>query len=239
VNSDQKFTQPPPRYTEANLIRTLEELGIGRPSTYATIVSTIEARQYVERLASRFKPTLVGTVVSDLLTEHFPSIMDTGFTAEMEAKLDAIAEGDLNWVPMLSAFYSPFAERVETAMKDAPRVDRARLLEKSDEQCDGGEDMVVRTGRYGKFLSCSKFPECRVAYPLAPGENAKGDAIEAWKAQRTDQMVRCWRLHPEEAAKAAAEAEARGRRPRNGDADSKQNGRRPARRGRRTARRSA
>ncbi len=241
VNSEQKFTQPPPRFTEANLIRSLEELGIGRPSTYASIVSTIEQRQYVERVASRFKPTLIGTVVADLLKEHFPNIMDTGFTADMESKLDAIADGDLEWVPMLADFYAPFSERVETTMKNAPRVDRDKLVEKSDEKCDGDEEMVIRTGRYGKFLSCSRFPECRVAFPLRPGENAKGDVIEQWHAQRTDAMGRCWRLHPEEAARVAAEAEARGRRGRKKDADSDSddkggsNGRRPLRRRRRAA----
>ncbi len=235
VNSEQKFTQPPPRFTEANLIRSLEELGIGRPSTYATIVSTIEQRQYVERVASRFKPTLVGSVVADLLKEHFPNIMDTGFTADMESKLDAIADGNLEWVPMLSDFYAPFSERVETTMKNAPRVDRAKLVEKSDEKCDGGEEMVIRMGRYGKFLSCSHFPECRVAFPLKPGENAKGDVIEQWQAQRTDQMARCWKLHPEEAARIAAEADARPRRRKKDDDDKKgSNGRRPFRR-RRTA----
>ena len=230
VNSEQKFTQPPPRYTEANLIRSLEELGIGRPSTYASIVSTIEQRQYVERVASRFKPTLIGTVVADLLKEHFPNIMDTGFTADMEGKLDAIAEGDLEWVPMLAEFYKPFSERVDTTMENAPRVDRAKLVEKSDETCDGGEDMVVRVGRYGKFLSCSNFPNCRVAYPLKPGENAKGDAIEAWTAQRTDQMAKCWKLHPEEAARIAAEADARPRRSRKDKEADKAKGRRPFRR---------
>ncbi len=236
VNSDQKFTQPPPRYTEANLIRSLEELGIGRPSTYASIVSTIEQRQYVERIASRFKPTLIGTVVADLLKEYFPNIMDTGFTADMEAKLDAIADGDLEWVPMLSDFYAPFSQRVEKTMKDAPRVDRAKLVEKSDEKCDGGEEMVIRMGRYGKFLSCSHFPECRVAFPLKPGENAKGDVIEAWQAQRTDQMAKCWKLHPEEAARIAAEADARPRRRKKDDDDKKgPNGRRPFRGRRRRA----
>jgi DNA topoisomerase-1 len=237
VNSDQKFTQPPPRFTEANLIRSLEELGIGRPSTYATIVSTIETRQYVERVASRFKPTLIGTVVADLLKEHFPNIMDTGFTADMESKLDAIADGDLEWVPMLSEFYAPFEQRVKTTMAEAPRVDRAKLVEESDEHCDGGESMVIRTGRFGKFLSCPKFPECRVAFPLKPGENVKGDVIEAWTAQRTEAMGRCAVLHPEVAAKIAAEADARPRRARksaDSDGDAKStNGRRPFRRRRR------
>ena len=239
VNSDQKFTQPPPRFTEANLIRSLEELGIGRPSTYATIVSTIEARQYVERVASRFKPTLIGAVVADLLKEHFPNIMDTGFTADMESKLDAIAEGNLKWVPMLNEFYTPFSASVETTMKNAPRVDRAKLVESSEETCDGGEPMVGRTGRFGKFLSCSHFPECRVAFPLKPPETATGEAIEAWQAQRTDTMARCWKLHPEEAARISAEADARGRRPRkkadddSGDGEKSTNGKKPFRKRRR------
>jgi DNA topoisomerase-1 len=234
VNSDQKFTQPPPRFTEANLIRSLEELGIGRPSTYATIVSTIETRQYVERVASRFKPTQIGTVVADLLKEHFPSIMDTGFTADMESKLDAIADGDLEWVPMLSEFYVPFEQRVKTTMAEAPRVDRAKLVEESDEQCDGGESMVIRTGRFGKFLSCPKFPDCRVAFPLKPGENAKGDVIEAWTAKRTEAMARCAVLHPSVAAKIAASPR-RSRKSADGDGDGKSaNGRRPFRRRRRS-----
>ena len=216
VDPEQKFTQPPPRFTEANLIRSLEELGIGRPSTYATIVSTIEARLYVERMASRFKPTLVGLVVSDLLTEYFPSIMDTGFTADMESKLDAIANGELEWVPMLSEFYSSFAERVDNAMENAPRVDRAKLVEISDENCDGDETMVIRTGRFGKFLSCPNFPQCRVAFPLHPAPDARGDVIEQWQAQRTDAMARCFKLHPEAAEKAAEEAEARAKERRNG-----------------------
>ncbi|MEX0761937.1 MAG: type I DNA topoisomerase [Dehalococcoidia bacterium] len=167
VHSDQKFTQPPPRFTEAMLIRSLEEKGIGRPSTYASIVGTIEQRDYVAREKSRFKPTRLGIAVSDLLTANFPNVMDPGFTAEMESKLDAIAEGDIEWVPMLGEFYTPFDIQVEHAKKNAERVDRNQLVEETDEVCEKCErPMVIRSGRYGKFLSCSGFPECRNSRPI-------------------------------------------------------------------------
>ncbi len=133
VHSDQKFTQPPPRFTEAMLIRSLEEKGIGRPSTYASIVGTIEQRDYVAREKSRFKPTKLGIAVSDLLTTNFPNVMDPGFTAEMESKLDAIAEGNIEWVPMLGEFYTPFDLQVKHAKEHADRVDRNQLVEETDE----------------------------------------------------------------------------------------------------------
>lgn len=170
VNSEQKFTKPPPRFSEAMLIRTLEEQGIGRPSTYASIVGTIEQREYVSRENRRFKPTPLGSAVSDLLTENFPDIMDPGFTAGMEERLDQIAEGQVEWVPMLGAFYGPFDRQVEHAKEHAARVDRSKLVEKSDEVCEKCErPMVIRSGRYGKFLSCSGFPECRNSRPIRIG----------------------------------------------------------------------
>ena len=170
VHSEQKFTKPPPRYAEAMLIRTLEEQGIGRPSTYASIVGTIEQREYVTRENRRFKPTPLGVAVSDLLTENFPDIMDPGFTAGMEERLDQIAEGQVEWVPMLGAFYGPFDKQVEHAKEHAARVDRSKLVEKSDEVCEKCErPMVIRSGRYGKFLSCSGFPECRNSRPIRIG----------------------------------------------------------------------
>ncbi len=167
VNSEQKFTQPPPRFSEAMLIRSLEEKGIGRPSTYASIVGTIEQRDYVSREKNRFKPTQLGEVVSDLLTKNFPDIMDPGFTSGMETKLDEIAEGRIDWVPMLGEFYEPFDKQVEYAREHAERVDRSIFLEESDEVCEKCErPMVIRPGRYGKFLSCSGFPECRNSRPI-------------------------------------------------------------------------
>lgn len=184
VTSQQKFTQPPPRYSEAMLIRTLEEQGIGRPSTFAGIVDTIERREYVTRESGRFKPTRLGTVVSEFLTKWFPEIMDPGFTSGMEADLDAIARGEAEWVPVLEEFYAPFDEQVERTKNDAERVDRNRLVEPTEEVCEKCErPMVIRDGRYGKFLSCSGFPECRNSRPLRITASAKcprdgGDLIQ-------------------------------------------------------------
>ena len=166
VNSDQKFTQPPARFSEAMLIRTLEEKGIGRPSTYASIVGTIAERDYVTREKARFKPTKLGFAVCDLLTVNFPDVMDPGFTAAMESKLDAIAEGNAEWVPVLKEFFGPFQGKLEAA-KLAPRVPREALVEETDQVCEKCErKMVIRSGRFGKFLSCSGFPECKNAKPI-------------------------------------------------------------------------
>lgn len=167
VQSEQKFTQPPPRYSEAMLIRTLEEQGIGRPSTFAAIVNTIEKREYAVREKRRFKPTKLGIAVNDFLMEWFPDIMDLGFTSEMETDLDAIARGESEWVPVVDEFYGPFDRRVEQTRQEAPRVDRKLLEEESGEFCEKCErPMVIKSGRYGKFLSCSGFPECRNSRPL-------------------------------------------------------------------------
>jgi len=207
INADQKFTQPPPRFTEANLIRFLEEQGIGRPSTWATIVGTIEKRQYVDREKSRFKPTPTGTAVSDLLTEHISSIMDTGFTAGIETKLDSIADGDQNWINMLKEFFGPFVKEVSIAKEKADRVPSERLVQLSDEKCVGGDYLVIRQSRYGKFLGCGKFPECRVAISTRPGERASGEVTENWKADWEAAMENCAIAHPEAAAIFAAAAE--------------------------------
>jgi DNA topoisomerase-1 len=209
VNADQKFTQPPPRFTEANLIRFLEEQGIGRPSTYASIVGTIERRQYVDREKTRFKPTPLGTVVSDLLTEHFSNIMDMGFTSGIESKLDLVAEGNQDWVEMLKEFFGPFEKAVEETMEKAERVDRKKLVQKSDEKCEGGDDLVIRSGRYGKFLSCGRFPECRVSISTRPGERATGELKENWEITWKTAMEKCAIVHPEAAAAVAEEAEAK------------------------------
>jgi DNA topoisomerase-1 len=209
VNADQKFTQPPPRYTEANLIRYLEEQGIGRPSTYASIVGTIERRQYVDREKSRFKPTPLGSAVSDLLTEHFANIMDMGFTAGMESKLDSVAEGEQDWVEMLKEFFGPFDKAVGETIEKAERVDRKKLVQVSDEKCEGGDDLVIRSGRYGKFLSCGRFPECRVSISTRPGERATGEVKENWEIAWKTAMEKCAIVHPEAAAAVAEEAEAK------------------------------
>ena len=174
LKSEQRFTQPPARFSEAMLIRTLEENGIGRPSTFASIVATIESRDYVAREKARFKPTKLGLAVTDFLVEWFPNIMDTGFTAGMEEKLDEVARGDIDWVPMLQEFYGPFDDLVEGAKEKAERVPRSELDEESDEVCEECErPMVIKTGRFGKFLSCSGFPDCRNSKPLRLGTGAK------------------------------------------------------------------
>ena len=207
INADQKFTQPPPRFTEANLIRFLEEQGIGRPSTWATIVGTIEKRQYVDREKSRFKPTPTGTAVSDLLTKHISSIMDTGFTAGIETKLDSIADGNQNWINMLKEFFEPFVKEISIAKEKADRVPSERLVQLSDEKCLGGDYLVIRQSRYGKFLGCGKFPECRVAISTRPGERASGEVTENWKVDWEAAMENCAIAHPEAAAIFAAAAE--------------------------------
>ena len=209
VDADQKFTQPPPRYTEANLIRFLEEQGIGRPSTYASIVGTIERRYYVERQKSRFKPTPMGVAVSDFLSNYFANIMDTGFTSDMEAKLDSVAEGKQDWVEMLKEFFNPFDQAVTETASKAERVDRRSLLQISDEKCEGGDLLVVRNGRYGKFLSCGRFPDCRVAISERPGERATGEVRENWEIAWKAAMEKCAILHPEAAKFAAQQADAK------------------------------
>lgn len=157
---EQHFTQPPPRYTEATLVRTLEEFGIGRPSTYAPILSTIQARGYVIRDAKRLSPTETGILVNDIITEHFPEVVDTGFTARMEAELDQIAAGEQPWVGVISEFYAPFAEQVALAEQKIPEMNTGpEPIGRSCPEC--GKELVIRYGRYGKFISCSGFPDCR------------------------------------------------------------------------------
>ena len=164
LDSEQKFTQPPPRYTEATLIKALEEKGIGRPSTYAAIISTILDRTYVTKEQGRFKPSQLGEVVNDQLVGHFPNILDLDFTAQMEERLDDIARGEREWVPVLQEFYQPFRQALDVAFKEMPRV---KVEEPSEEICSKcGRPMVVKVGRFGRFLSCSGFPECRNSKPL-------------------------------------------------------------------------
>ncbi|MDP4007003.1 MAG: DNA topoisomerase, partial [bacterium] len=162
----QHFTQPPARYTEASLIKALEENGIGRPSTYAPILSTIQERGYVLKDEKRrLAPTELGQVVSKLLVEHFPAIVDVGFTADMEEDLDAISEGKKEWVPMLQEFYRPFEENLKKKYEEVQKKDLVEVAEgKICPQC--ASPLLIRFGRYGKFYACSKFPECRHTEPL-------------------------------------------------------------------------
>ncbi|HSO28257.1 MAG TPA: type I DNA topoisomerase, partial [Anaerolineales bacterium] len=161
---EQHFTQPPPRYTEASLVRTLEENGIGRPSTYAPILATLQQRNYVERDAKRLLPTETGVVVNDLLIEHFEDVMDVGFTARMEEDLDRIASGELTWNEVVREFYNPFHAKVQIAEEKMPEVHMGpEPVGRDCPEC--GHELVVRWGRYGKFISCSNFPDCRYTEP--------------------------------------------------------------------------
>jgi len=162
---EQHFTQPPPRYTDATLVKTLEEKGIGRPSTYAPIVDTILKRGYVVRENKKFFPTELGALVVELLQEYFPDILDVEFTAEMEENLDSVEEGELDWVKVLEQFYDPFRESLEKAEEEIGKVEIAD--EVTDEKCEKcGRNLVIKMGRYGKFLACPGFPECRFTKPL-------------------------------------------------------------------------
>lgn len=161
VLAAQKFTQPPARYNDASLVKTLEEKGIGRPSTYASIISVIVDRGYVERTDKRFFATAVGMTVCDFLVEHFGHIMDYDFTAEMEEDLDRIARGEKEWHTVVGAFYTPLEKKIDEVAQEADRVQIP--VEETGEQCpdcDAGK-IVIRTGRFGKFKSCSRFPECK------------------------------------------------------------------------------
>src|SRR5216683_269668 len=160
LKPNQHFTQPPPRFTEASLIKELEEQGIGRPSTYVPIISTIQDRGYVEQEQRRFVPTWLGATVNEVMNKHFPSIVDIGFTAEMERKLDDVEEGRQPWTEFLRSFYGDFKVVMEKAEAEVDRVQKP--VEEMDELCpECGRNLVIRTGRFGRFISCSGFPECR------------------------------------------------------------------------------
>ena len=165
VKPEQKFTQPPPRYSEASLIKTLEELGIGRPSTYAPTISTIQERNYVEKHEKVFSPTPLGMAVTDFLLEYFPDILDYQFTAKMEGDLDEIANGVKQRVPVLTEFYTPFEQKLEGVKRVAQRV--AVETEATGENCPLCKEgsVVIRIGKYGKFLACSRFPACKYRAP--------------------------------------------------------------------------
>jgi DNA topoisomerase-1 len=161
---EQHFTQPPPRYTEASLVRALEEYGIGRPSTYAPIISTIQQRGYVQRDGKRLTPTETGFLVNDLLVENFPVVLDYGFTAQMEQNLDEIAAGRREWVPVVREFYVPFQESLVAAEQSIEKVDMGpQEIGRNCPEC--GAPLIVRWGRYGKFIGCRRFPDCRYTEP--------------------------------------------------------------------------
>lgn len=179
----QHFTQPPPRYTEASLVKTLEEKGIGRPSTYAPTIEVLKKRNYVLREGKFLHPTAIGKTVTTLLMEHFKSIMDIEFTAQLEDKLDSVEEGKQDWVDILRNFWTPFDGDVTQALENAKRV--SIQPEETDVDCEKcGRKMVIRWGRYGKFMACSGFPECKNSKPMnrtgipCPQEGCGGEVVE-------------------------------------------------------------
>lgn len=169
INSSQHFTKPPARYTEASLVKKLESEGIGRPSTYAPTINTIISRGYIEKEVKTLRPTDTAMVVTDMLVEHFADIVDYKFTADMEDNLDKVEHGSLDWVPMLRDFYDPFHKNIEIKDKSIKKSDVVN--EESDEICEKcNNKMVIKLGRFGKFLSCSNYPECKNARPLKTEE---------------------------------------------------------------------
>ncbi|MBV8118114.1 MAG: topoisomerase DNA-binding C4 zinc finger domain-containing protein, partial [Candidatus Eremiobacteraeota bacterium] len=172
LDPKQHFTEPPPRFTEATLVKALEDNGVGRPSTYSTIVDTIQARGYVTQHDRRFVPTEIGAAVNDLLVEHFPKIVNLDFTASMEGDLDRVAVGNEDWVTLLRGFYGPFSSELTQAEQKLPRLELRD--EPTDEICPNcGRPMVIKTGRFGRFISCSGYPECKTTKPIVKDTGAK------------------------------------------------------------------
>ena len=165
LESKQSFTEPPPRYTEASLVKMLEEKGIGRPSTYSPIITTILERHYIEKEQKQLVPTELGKIVNKLLTENFTDVINVEFTAKIEEEFDEVAEGKENWKQVIREFYAPFEKQVEKVEKELEHVELVE--EVSDVPCDKcGRMMVIKYGRYGKFLACPGYPECKNAKPL-------------------------------------------------------------------------
>jgi len=190
----QKFTEPPARFTEGSLIKALEDYGIGRPSTYAPIISTIQERYYVEKIEKKFFPTKIGETVNKFLFDHFPDLLNYDFTARMEENLDEIARGKEKWVEVVRAFYVPFEKLYNQVYENAQKVEVE--LEKSSEICEKcGKPMVVRVGRFGKFLACSGFPECKNTKPLVKKTDLKcpqcGDDIVLKRTRRGKVFYGC------------------------------------------------
>ncbi len=172
VRSEQHFTQPPSRYTEASLVRALEEKGIGRPSTYAPTITTIIARGYISREKKRLYPTELGRMVTAMMEEYFTDIVDTEFTAELEDKLDRVEEGEIAWKDIIREFYPPFERTLRTAEQQIEKVEVKD--EPSDVPCDKcGAMMVYKMGRFGRFLACPNFPDCRNTKPIIAYIDAK------------------------------------------------------------------
>ncbi len=192
IKPEQHFTQPPGRYSDAGLVKELEKHGIGRPSTYAPTISTIIARNYINRDENKkLAPTDIARVVNDLLIKHFPRIIDYKFTAEIENDLDKIAYGEKNWKKVIKEFYEPFHQNLENKYEEINKQD-IMPEEKTKEKCDKcGADMVIKTGRFGKFLACSGFPDCKNIKPLNQTEEDKKQLEEIEKLQKKYQGEKC------------------------------------------------
>jgi DNA topoisomerase-1 len=182
ITPKQHFTEPPPRYTEASLVKMLEEKGIGRPSTYATILTTIQDREYVLKEQGKFRPTELGTVVTTMLVRHFEEIFDIQYTARMEEELDEVEEGKMTWVEALDEFYKKFQKDLKKATKNMENLKAQELP--TDQVCEKcGSPMVQKWGQFGSFLACSGYPECKNTKEIAkeeiPGKEGGADGAEA------------------------------------------------------------
>lgn len=171
ITPNQHFTQPPPRYTEASLVKELEQKGIGRPSTYSPIIGTIQDRGYVEKEGKALKPTELGVTVNEQLVKHFPVIMDVEFTANMEDKLDQILEGAVDWVSVLREFYGPFEKSLQEAETGMEKIKKEIMTTEICEKC--GKPMMIRSGRFGDFMACSGYPKCKNTKPLPGSKEAE------------------------------------------------------------------
>lgn len=177
VAGEQHFTEPPPRFTEASLVKALEEFGIGRPSTYASIIATLKAREYVDMDAKRFIPTDVGRIVNQFLTKYFTTYVDYDFTAKLENDLDDIANGEKEWVPVLEEFFTPFQHKIDDVEENVKRSDVTQ--EKIDEACPKcGKQLSIRLGKRGRFIGCSGYPECDYTRNLSEDQNTEPTVIE-------------------------------------------------------------
>ena len=177
IRPEQKFTQPPPRFSEATLVKELEENGIGRPSTYAAIIGVLQTREYAEKLEGRFKPTRLGTLVTDLLTKSFDDILDVEYTKDFEERLDKIESGEADYRETIESFYTKFSADLTQAIESMPNIKAEGLP--SDEVCDKCDSkMVIKVGRFGLFLACSRYPECKNTRELESADNSQDDAAE-------------------------------------------------------------
>jgi DNA topoisomerase-1 len=177
INAKQNFTEPPARYSEASLIKELEKLGIGRPSTYAPTISTLQARNYIEIEKKKIIPTEVAFTVIDMLEKHFAEIVDANFTSNMEEKLDLIAEGKESWQNVLKEFYAPFMEKIEKGKKEIKSLKKVTPIGEKCPECEDGE-LVIRKGRYGEFISCSNFPKCKYSRNMKDNKDGEKPQVE-------------------------------------------------------------